>query len=115
MDGKSYSSNVTGTPTFSQQFQQSSFCRYCLNKEESAAHVVLECAGVSTQREQILNTRMSLHQPENSDDPRKLLNFSEELGLSRSHPLLSPNAEQGVHIHIVSARCAQTGAPKAKA
>lgn len=56
----------------------SPLCRACLTEEESAAHVVLECEGVATQRKQILGNPRSLLQA--CEAPRKLLCFWEELG-----------------------------------
>lgn len=56
----------------------SPLCRGCFVAEESAAHVILECEVVATQRRQILGTVRSLR--EACEAPRKLLCFWAELG-----------------------------------
>ncbi|CAB3237356.1 unnamed protein product [Arctia plantaginis] len=56
----------------------SPLCRGCLEAEETAVHVVLECEGVATQRASIIPDTKSLL--EACERPRRLLRFWKELG-----------------------------------
>ncbi|CAB3243886.1 unnamed protein product [Arctia plantaginis] len=56
----------------------SPLCRGCLEAEETAAHVVLECEGVAPQRANIIPDIKSLL--EACERPRRLLRFWKELG-----------------------------------
>lgn len=56
----------------------SPLCRGCLSAEETATHVILECAGVAKQRAEILNAPRSLR--EACGDTRRILRFWTELG-----------------------------------
>lgn len=56
----------------------SPLCRGCLEAEETAAHIILECTGVTTYRANHLGTPRTL--PEVIGDTRGLLKFLEELG-----------------------------------
>lgn len=56
----------------------SPLCRGCMEAEETAAHVLLECSAVTTQRATILGSPGTL--PEACQDVKRLVGFLVELG-----------------------------------